>query len=102
MGLGMQIIYQDLPGTASLEAEAAVQLLRLQPFGAVFSDFRLTIGRVSEHIGNGSYDVCLEITTVVGRTRRIGRCIRESDEDAIRCAFNRGVRVLHAVTPGWR
>ena len=48
MGIGMQIIYLGLPGNASLEAEAAVQLLRLQPFSAAFSDCRLEIEQVGQ------------------------------------------------------
>jgi hypothetical protein len=39
MGIGMQIAYLGLQGTASLEAEAVVQLLRLQPYSTY--EFRM-------------------------------------------------------------
>jgi len=97
MGIGMQIIYLGLPGNASLEAEAAVQLLRLQPFSAAFSDCRLEIEQVGQSCGTSMYEVRLEVTTLARGLRRIGRCVRDSAEAAIRCAFNRAVRVLAVV-----
>ncbi|NLP63661.1 hypothetical protein [Paraburkholderia sacchari] len=66
MGIGMQIAYVGFSGTATLESEAALQLLRLQPY----------------------------IGTIKNRARRIGRCIRDSAEAAIQCAFNIALRAL--------
>ncbi|BCZ84563.1 hypothetical protein PTKU64_82380 [Paraburkholderia terrae] len=97
MGIGMQIIYLGLPGSASLEAEAAIQLLRLQPFSAGFSDCRLEIEQVGQSCETSMYEVRLEVTTLTRGLRRIGRCVRDSAEAAIRCAFNRAVRVLAVV-----
>jgi hypothetical protein len=98
VGIGMQIIYFGLTGTASLETEAALQLLRLQPYSASFSDCRLAIERVGKDSTNGVYEVRLEVTTQVNGLRRVGRCVRDSAEAAIRCAFNRAVRVLAVTT----
>lgn len=43
MGIGMQITYIGFPGSASLESEAALQLLRLQTYAAYVSDCWLSI-----------------------------------------------------------
>ena len=101
MGIGMQIIYFGLTGTTSLEAEAAIQLLRLQRYSASFSDCRLAIERVDKNSTRGVYEVRLEITSQTNGLRRVGRCVRDSAEVAIRCAFKRAARVLAVMTaPG--
>jgi hypothetical protein len=51
MGIGMQITYLGLPGIASLEAEAAKQLLRLEPYGSSLSDCQLVIEHLSQRSG---------------------------------------------------
>jgi len=43
MGLGMQIVYVGFPGSAELEAQAGVQLLRLGRFDAMLSECRLVM-----------------------------------------------------------
>lgn len=43
MGLGMQIVYEGLPGSADLEAQAGMQLLRLGRFDAMLSECRLVL-----------------------------------------------------------
>jgi hypothetical protein len=43
MGLGMQIVYVGLSGSAKLEAQAGVQLLRLGRFDAMLSECRLVM-----------------------------------------------------------
>jgi len=98
MGIGMQIAYLGLPGTASLEAEAVVQLLRLQPYGNYFSDCQLVIEHVGQRSGTGLYEVRLEIGTAARALRRIARCARDSAEEAIRCAFNKAVRALEILS----
>lgn len=98
MGIGMQIIYLGFPGTASMEAESALQLLRLQPYGTCFSDCRLAIEHLSESSGNSLYEARIEIVTPVHGLRRIGRCVRDNAEAAIRCAFNMAVRVLEIIS----
>jgi hypothetical protein len=94
MGIGMQITYLGLPGTASLEAEAAVQLLRLQLYGTYFSDCQLAIEHLGQRSGSSLYEVRLDIRTAAHALRRIARCVHYSAEAAIRCAFNRAARAL--------
>jgi hypothetical protein len=97
MGIGMQITYVGFPGTPSLESEAALQLLRLQTYAAYVSDCWLSIERQGTST-RAEYEVRLLIGTTKGRARRIGRCIRDSAEAAIRCAFNIAVRALELIS----
>lgn len=98
MGIGMQIAYIGFPGSASLESEAALQLLRLQTYAAYVSDCWLSI----EHQGTSSANVQYEARLLIGATkssaRRLGRCVRDSAEAAIRCAFNIAVRALELIS----
>jgi len=101
MGIGMQIFWLGLPRTASMEAEAGLQLLRPQPYGIYFSDCWLAIEHLSQ--GSGSlYEVRLDIAIRVDGLRRIGRCVRDSTEAAIRCAFDLALRVIRILSRhGW-
>ena len=94
MGIGMEIAYAGLSGTASLECEAALQLLRLQPYAAYVSDCWMSIERVGTSAANSMYEVRLFVGTIKSAARRVGRCIRDSAQAAIRCAFNIAVRTL--------
>jgi len=98
MGIGMQIAYLGLSGTASMEAEAAVQLLRLQPYSTYFSDCQLVIEHMGQRSGSSLYEVRLEIGTAARALTRIARCARASAEEAIRCAFNKAVRALEILS----
>ncbi|TDG02258.1 hypothetical protein E1N52_40610 [Paraburkholderia guartelaensis] len=97
MGIGMEILFLGLPGTAWLESEAAIQLLRLQPYHFLVTDCRLSIRTQGQPSGNTSYEVCVEIANRTDVFRRIGHCILDSAEAAIRCAFNKAVRFLETV-----
>ncbi|RZF24569.1 hypothetical protein EVC45_38205 [Paraburkholderia sp. UYCP14C] len=98
MGIGMQIAYVGFSGTASLESEAAMQLLRLQPYAAYVSDCCLSIERLGTSPANSVYEVCLFIGMIKSSARRLGRCIRDNAEAAIRCAFNIAVRTLELLS----
>jgi hypothetical protein len=98
MGIGMQIAYLGLPATASLEAEAAVQLLRLQAYSTYFSDCQLAIEHLGQRSGSSLYEVRLEIRTATHAVRHIARCVHDSAEAAIRCAFNRAARALQILS----
>lgn len=98
MGIGMQISYVGFPGSVSLEGAAASQLLRLQTYAAYVSDCWLSIERLGTGTANELYEVRLEIGTTGSRTRRIGRCIRDNAQAAIRCAFNIAVRTLELIS----
>ncbi|WP_236072412.1 hypothetical protein [Paraburkholderia domus] len=94
----MQITYLGLSGTASLEAEAAVQLLRLEPYGSYLSDCRLMIEHLRQRSGCSLYEVRLEIRTAAHALRRIVRCVYDSAEAAILCAFKKAVRALEILS----
>lgn len=68
MGIGMQIAHVAFSGTASLECEAAMQLLRLQRYAAYVSDCCLSIESLGPSRANSLYEVRLFIgTTKTGR-----------------------------------
>ncbi|SIT47774.1 conserved hypothetical protein [Paraburkholderia ribeironis] len=94
MGIGMQIAYLGFPGSSSIEAEAAVQLLRLHPYSTYLSLCRLEIENLSHLLENRLYEVRLEIETSAHRLRRVSCCVRHSVEEAIQCAFRLAVRAL--------
>jgi hypothetical protein len=98
MGIGMQIAYIGISGTACMESEAALQLLRLQPYAAYVSDCWLSIELKGSSPANAVYEVRLFIGTVKSGARRIGRCIRDSAEAAIQCAFNIALRALEILS----
>jgi hypothetical protein len=98
MGIGMQITYLGLPGSASMEAEAGMQLLRLQRHGISFADCRLAIEHLTQRSGSSLYEVRLDIMIPARGLRRIGRCVRDSAEAAIRCAFDMAMRVIQILS----
>ncbi|RQS23349.1 metal ABC transporter ATPase [Burkholderia sp. Bp8998] len=61
MGVGMQIVCVGFAGSAALEAEAGVQLVRLERFRARLDDCVLTIEARTTVGGGPTYDVCLEL-----------------------------------------
>ncbi|RQR30857.1 metal ABC transporter ATPase [Burkholderia sp. Bp9143] len=61
MGVGMQIVCVGFAGSAALEAEAGVQLVRLERFRARLDDCRLAIEARATVDGGRTYDVCLEL-----------------------------------------
>jgi len=94
VGIGMQIVYLGCSATAALEAEAAMQLMRLQPFGASLSDCRLAIEALRLRSGKPLYDVRLDLVTAAHELKPIGRHAAESAEEAVRCAFDAAERAL--------
>ncbi|AIO39425.1 metal ABC transporter ATPase [Burkholderia sp. AU19243] len=61
MGVGMQIVCVGFAGSAALEAEAGVQLVRLERFRARLGDCRLAIESHPTADGGRMYDVRLEL-----------------------------------------
>ncbi|MBN3751881.1 hypothetical protein G3N95_02935 [Paraburkholderia sp. Tr-20389] len=94
MGIGMQIVYLGCSASASLEAEAAMQLVRLQRFGARLSNCRLAIEALCLRSGKPLYDVRLDLVTATQELEPIGRYAAESAEEAVRCAFDAAERAL--------
>ncbi len=64
MGLGMQMVYLGFAGTAAIEAEAGVQLLRLERFGKTLKSCHLAIEEVHGLDASQTYDVRLDLVTV--------------------------------------
>jgi|SRR6266702_771240 L-aminopeptidase/D-esterase-like protein len=94
VGIGMQIVYLGCSATAALEAEAAMQLMRLQPFGASLSDCHLAIEALRLRSGKPLYDVRLDLVTATHELKPIGRHAAESAEEAVRRAFDAAERTL--------
>ena len=95
MGLAMHICYVGLPASATLETEAALQLLRLQPFGSLFTDCQLAIEGPR---GTDGFVARLEIAAAHRGIKPVARCVRSTADAAIRCAFERAIRVLKVLT----
>ncbi|CAG9233885.1 conserved hypothetical protein [Paraburkholderia sabiae] len=94
MGIGMQIVYLGCSATAPLEAEAAMQLVRLQRFGARLSNCRLAIEALCLRSGKPLYDVRLDRVTATHEFEPIGRYAAENAEEAVRCAFDAAEHML--------
>src|ERR1700756_4329753 len=94
VGIGMQIVYLGCSATAALEAEAAMQLMRLQPFGASLSDCHLAIEALRLRSGKPPYDVRLALVPPPHDLNPIGRHAAESAEEAVRRAFDAAERAL--------
>ncbi|KUY57007.1 hypothetical protein [Burkholderia sp. RF2-non_BP3] len=113
MGVGMQIVCVGFAGSAALEAEAGVQLVRLERFRARLEDCRLVIESRPRMDGGLAYDVRLELTTR-GRSPVSLPCSTGDDlVDVLGRVFTRAEQTLsawqageseavalHAATPG--
>jgi len=86
MGLGMQIVYLGFPGSSALEAEAAVQLLRLERFCGVLSACHLAIERL--HPLQPAYDVRLDLVSASRELAPLDHCENDDPVAAIRAAFD--------------
>jgi hypothetical protein len=64
MGLGMQMVYLGFAGSAAIEAEAGVQLLRLERFGKLLKSCHLAIEEVHGSDASQTYDVRLDLVTL--------------------------------------
>jgi hypothetical protein len=94
MGIGMQIVYLGFCGTAPLEAEAAVQLVRLERFGKLVSNCHLAIEALSLRSGHPVYDVRLDLIGPTHELKPVGHCTGENAEETIRCAFDAAEKEL--------
>ncbi|RQR50558.1 metal ABC transporter ATPase [Burkholderia sp. Bp9140] len=98
MGVGMQIVCVGFAGSAALEAEAGVQLVRLERFRARLEDCRLLIESHASVDGSRTYDVLLELLM---RDRAPASLPCSTGDDVIEAmgrAFAQAERVLSA----WR
>jgi hypothetical protein len=93
MGIGMQIVYLGFAGAARMEAEAAVQLLRLERFHDRISGCHLAIEAI--RADNGPvYDVRLDLIMRGGELVPVPHCVSGDPDAAIGAAFDRAVRAL--------
>ncbi|MEX3916330.1 hypothetical protein AB4Y43_08830 [Paraburkholderia sp. BR10872] len=97
MGLGMQIVYLGFPGSSALEAEAGVQLLRLERFSSVLSGCHLAIEQLHPlPPGNRppAYDVRLDLVSTSRELAPLGHCEGDDPIAAMRAAFDAAERRL--------
>jgi hypothetical protein len=93
MGIGMQIVYLGFAGAARIEAEAAVQFVRLERFGGRISGCHLAIEAMHSKSGP-IYDARLDLVTRDGELVPLPHCADADPEKAIRAAFDRAVEAL--------
>ncbi|MEM5371275.1 HPF/RaiA family ribosome-associated protein [Paraburkholderia azotifigens] len=84
----MDILYFGFSGSDSLEAEAAMELLRLERFESIMFGCKLAIGLMRTDTGGVRYEVSLDVVMAADGTTLIGHGANESAEAAIRIAFD--------------
>jgi hypothetical protein len=90
----MQIVYLGFVGSSALEAEAGVQLLRLDRFSGMLSGCHLAIEQLSASGSQPAYDVRLDLFLISHDLRPIGHCAHEDPLAAMRAAFDAAEREL--------
>jgi hypothetical protein len=98
----MQIVYLGFPGSSALEAEAGVQLLRLERFSGVLAGCHLAIERMHP-LQPGSrqpaYDVRLDLVSTSRELAPLGHCEDDDPVAAMRAAFDAAERQLGSAVP---
>ncbi|MEI6003480.1 hypothetical protein H3V53_42400 [Paraburkholderia bengalensis] len=90
----MDILYFGFSGSDLLEAEAAMELLRLERFKSIVLGCKLAIGLTRTDSGGVRYEVSLDVVTTADGAALIGHGISESAETAIRSAFDSAEKQL--------
>ena len=85
MGLGMQIVYVGLPGSAAVEAQAGVQLLRLGRFSAMPPECRLVVEALASSGQTARYRARLELMSSERALDCAHQC-EDADAGAAVCA----------------
>jgi hypothetical protein len=88
MGLGMQIVYLGFAGSAAIEAEAGVQLLRLERYSGLLRACHLAIESLHHAGRRQAYDVRLDLMSASNGLRPIVHCTGEDPIAAMREAFD--------------
>lgn len=94
MGLGMQIVYLGFAGSAAIEAEADVQLLRLERFSGLLRACHLAIESLRDGDHRQAYDVRLDLFSASSELKPIVHCTGEDPVVAMREAFDAAEREL--------
>jgi hypothetical protein len=94
MGVGMQIAYMGFVGSAEIEAEASVQLVRIDRFARLVAGCHLAIESVRNLDGSRSYDARLDLITRDYNMIPVEHVTDSDPQEAIRTAFDAAVRLL--------
>lgn len=95
MGIGMQIGYLGFAAAARTEAEAAVQLLRLERFGHILSGCCLSIEQM--HGPSGAvFDIRLDLILRNNGLIVVPHCINADAQAGLHDAFDCAERLLLA------
>ncbi|MFM0290934.1 hypothetical protein [Paraburkholderia megapolitana] len=94
MGVGMHIVYLGFAGSIPIEAEAGVQLVRLERFAGVLAGCHLAIEALKTPTGQTLYDARLDLMTRVDGFTPIGHCSSPDPREAVRQAFDAAERLL--------
>ncbi|PRE80708.1 hypothetical protein C6Q13_28375 [Burkholderia gladioli] len=94
MGIGMQIAYFGFAGSARLEAEASIQLMRLDPFCTQLAGCHLAIEAMDVSTRQPRYDVRLDLITRKGEFRPVQHMTGTDPMDALKRAFDIAERQL--------
>ena len=100
MGIGMQIVYLGFAGSAAIEAEAGVQLLRLGRYGPALAGCHLAIELLRPRGGRPLYGVRLDLISDSHVLRPIGHCESDDPQQAVRDAFDAAEKELRLATAG--
>ncbi|BAX61810.1 hypothetical protein [Burkholderia stabilis] len=90
----MQIAYFGFAGSAQLEAEASVQLMRLEPFSTQLDGCHLAIEAMGAATPQPRYDVRLDLITRKGEFRPVPHMSGADPMDALERAFDFAEREL--------
>lgn len=94
MGIGMQIAYFGFAGSTRLEAEASIQLMRLEPFCTQLAGCHLAIEAMDVSTRQPRYDVRLDLITRKGEFRTVPHMTGADPMDALKRAFDIAERQL--------
>jgi hypothetical protein len=97
MGIGMQIAYFGFAGSAQLEAEASIQLMRLEPFSPQLAGCHLAIEAMGASTRQPTYDVRLDLITRKGEFRPVPHMTGMDPMDALKRAFDIAERQLAGI-----
>jgi hypothetical protein len=94
MGVGMQIAYMGFARSAEIEAEASVQLVRIDRFACRIAGCHLALEVLRGDNGSRSYDARLDLITRDYNMIPIEHVTDSDVQRAIRAAFDAAVRLL--------
>ena len=84
MGIGMQMIFLGFARSFLVEAEASVQLLRLERFGKRIAGCNLTIEALLVRFGQQDYDARLDLIGRDGQIAVVRRGTERGDTQSVR------------------